>query len=207
MVQPPDARPAGRVHLARNARGRCGARLPDGRAHARRARRTERCGRPRRAASEKPPSSTPRPGSCAACSAQSRHRRRAAPAAATASGTEFKGTADSVAFVGDLPTGLGTTRRANITLELREARLVLRWTPRRHELSTAPPPEAVETELISPVSTGSTSPIGAGVSRPAGRMAGGMGWGGDPRAHPHCASSFAAGDRRRFPDLIAAPQP
>src|SRR5437016_3677302 len=60
---------------------------------------------------------------------------------------EIKGRQDSFEFVGDLPTGLGDTRRANITIELRQGRLVLRWTPRRHELSGAPPPQPTETEL------------------------------------------------------------
>src|SRR5262245_17071599 len=47
---------------------------------------------------------------------------------------KFEARPDSLAFVGDLPTGFGTIRRADMTLELREGRLVLRWTPRRHEL-------------------------------------------------------------------------
>ncbi len=63
--------------------------------------------------------------------------------------TEIEGRPDSLAFVGDLPNGLGASRRAEIKLELRQGRLVLRWTPRRHELSSAPPPEPLETELNS----------------------------------------------------------
>jgi general secretion pathway protein J len=129
-----------------------------------------------------------------------------AAAADTAFGNEFKGTADSAAFVSDLPTGLGTTRRANITIELRQGRLVLRWTPHRHELSSAPPPEATETELIRRVERldlaywGAASP-----EEPAGWRAQ---W--DGAAIPELIRlrlSFAAGDRRRFPDLIAATQP
>jgi len=129
-----------------------------------------------------------------------------APAADSAFGTEFKGSADSVTFVGDLPTGLGTTRRANITVELRQGRLVLRWTPRRHELSSAPPPEAIETELIRRVDRldlaywGAASP-----GEPAGWR---TQW--DGVAIPELIRvrlSLAAGDGRRFPDLIAAPQP
>src|SRR5215472_4914662 len=61
---------------------------------------------------------------------------------------KLEGHSDSLAFVGDLPTGLGTTRRANITLELVQDRLQLRWTPHRHELTDAPEPKPVETELI-----------------------------------------------------------
>src|SRR5438045_3234309 len=66
-------------------------------------------------------------------------------------GEELKGAAASLAFVGDLPTGLGTTQRADITLELSRGRVVLRWTPHRHELSAAAAPPPTETELVSNV--------------------------------------------------------
>src|SRR6266446_5415666 len=69
-------------------------------------------------------------------------------ASVAASNPELKGSTESLAFVGDLPTGLGITQRADITLELRQGRLVLRWTPHRHELSNAPAPPPIETELI-----------------------------------------------------------
>jgi general secretion pathway protein J len=122
-----------------------------------------------------------------------------------ASAPEIKGSADSFAFVGDLPTGLGTTQRADITLELRQGRLVLRWTRRRHELSNAPAPEPIETELISRVERldlaywGSLSP-----DQPAGWQAQ---W--DGPLIPELIRlrlGFAEGDRRRFPDLIVSPQ-
>ena len=110
-----------------------------------------------------------------------------------------------MAFVGDLPTGLGITQRADITLELRQGRLVLRWTPHRHELSNAPAPQPIETELIRGVDRidlaywGSPSP-----EQPAGWQAQ---W--DGPAIPELIRlrlALAKGDRRRFPDLIAAPQ-
>jgi general secretion pathway protein J len=123
-----------------------------------------------------------------------------------ASSTEkFEALPESLTFVGDLPTGFGTTRRADITLELHEGRLVLRWTPRRHELSIAPPPEPIETELIRGVQRfdlaywGSPSP-----GEPAGWQSR---W--DRRDIPELIRvrlGFATGDRRRWPDLIAAPQ-
>jgi general secretion pathway protein J len=123
-----------------------------------------------------------------------------------ASSTEkFEASPDSLTFVGDLPTGFGTTRRADITLELHEGRLMLRWTPRRHELSTAPPPEPIKTELIRGVERldlaywGSPSP-----GQPASWQSQ---W--DSREIPELIRvrlGFATGDRRRWPDLIAAPQ-
>ena len=123
-----------------------------------------------------------------------------------ASSTEkFEARPDSLTFVDDLPTGFGTTRRADITLELHEGRLVLRWTPRRHERSIAPPPEPIETELIRGVERfdlaywGSPSP-----GEPAGWQSR---W--DRRDIPELIRvrlGFATGDRRRWPDLIAAPQ-
>ncbi len=118
---------------------------------------------------------------------------------------ELKGTANGLTFVGDLPTGLGTTQRANISLELRQGRLMLRWTPHRHELSNAPAPEPVETELIRRVDRldlaywGSPSP-----EQPASWR---TQWDGPaiPELIRLCLV-FAKDDRRRFPDLIAAPQ-
>jgi general secretion pathway protein J len=119
--------------------------------------------------------------------------------------TEIEGRPDSLAFLADLPTGLGTTRLANITLELRERRLVLRWSPHRHELTNGPEPEPIETELIRGVERldlaywGSPSPDQA-----AGWQAQ---W--NSPAIPgliRVRLAFAKGDRRRWPDLIAAPQ-
>src|SRR5579864_6752618 len=57
------------------------------------------------------------------------------------------GGADRLAFVGDLPTGLGATRRADITLDLRAGRLVLSWAPHRHEEAGAPALAPTDTEL------------------------------------------------------------
>jgi general secretion pathway protein J len=122
-----------------------------------------------------------------------------------ASATEIKGRQDSIEFVGDLPTGLGNTRRANITIELRGGRLVLRWIPRRHEISSAPPPQPTETELLGGVdhidfAYWSTHAIG----QPAAWQ---VQW--ERPEIPELIRlrlGFAHGDRRRWPDLIAAPQ-
>jgi len=125
--------------------------------------------------------------------------------AGAASVPAFKGSGDSLAFVGDLPTGLGTTQRADITLELRQGRLLLLWTPHRHELSNAPAPKPIETELLRGVDRldlaywGPPSP-----EQPAGWQAR---WEGPEIPELiRVRFVFAKGDRRRFPDLIAAPQ-
>ena len=118
---------------------------------------------------------------------------------------EAAGQPDRLTFIGYLPTGLGTTRRANITLELRDQRFVLRWTPHRHELSTAPAPEPIETELIRGVERLDFAYWGSpAASQPAGWQ---TQW--DNYNVPELIRirlSFAKGDRRRWPDLIAAPQ-
>jgi general secretion pathway protein J len=118
---------------------------------------------------------------------------------------EIKGREDSLEFVGDLPTGLGTTRRADITIELRQGRLVLRWTPRRHELSSAPPPQPTEIELLGRVDRLDFAYWGAPVTgQPAAWQAQ---WDGPEIPELiRLRLGFAQGDRRRWPALIAAPQ-
>jgi general secretion pathway protein J len=123
-----------------------------------------------------------------------------------AAGTaKLEGRPDSLAFVGDLPTGLGTTRRANITLELAQDRLVLRWTPRRHELTTEPAPEPIETELIRGVERLDFAYWGS----PSAPQSAGWQAQWDSFNIPELIRvrlAFVKGDRRRWPDLIAAPQ-
>ena len=127
------------------------------------------------------------------------------PAAGAAGGTELKGSAGSLAFVGDLPTGLGTTQRADITLELSHGQLVLRWTPHRHELSTAAAAPPTETELVGNVEHLDLAYWG---TSPSGQETGWQSqW--DGPAVPELIRVrlvFGEKDRRRFPDLIAAPQ-
>ena len=121
-----------------------------------------------------------------------------------ASTMEVKGTVDSLSFVGDMPTGLGTTQRANITLTLNRSRLVLRWSPHRHELSSVPAPEPSETELVGKVDRlefaywGAASP-----DRAAGWLAQWEGAGAPDLIRVRVG--FGKDDRRHFPDLVAAP--
>jgi general secretion pathway protein J len=127
-------------------------------------------------------------------------------ASPTAAGNaEIEGGPDSLAFVGDLPDGLGAVRRADIKIELSHGGLVLRWTPRRHELSTAPPPAPVETELIGGVEHLSLAYWGApGPGQPSGWQSQ---WDGPGMPElVRVRLTFREGDRRRWPDLIAAPQ-
>jgi general secretion pathway protein J len=115
------------------------------------------------------------------------------------------GDAGRLTFVGDLPSGLGVARRADITLMLRTGRLVLDWTPHRHEKAVAPPVAPTETELIRGVERLELAYLGIAA---AGQM---------PLWHAQWPGpalpllirvrlGFAKGDRRRWPDLIAAPQ-
>jgi general secretion pathway protein J len=126
-------------------------------------------------------------------------------AGGAAAGVELKGSSTSLAFVGDLPTGLGTTQRADITLELSHGRLVLRWTPHRHELSTAAASPPAETELVGNVERLDLAYWG---TSPSGQETGWQAqW--DGPAVPELIRVrlvFGEKDRRRFPDLIAAPQ-
>ena len=115
----------------------------------------------------------------------------------------FAGTADRLAFVGDIPTGFGTTRRADITLALRDQRLLLIWTPHRHQVGGTAV-VATETEVLRGVAHlelaywDSTSPDGT------------PGWLSqwDGPAIPgfiRIRLRFAEEDARRWPDLIVAP--
>lgn len=118
---------------------------------------------------------------------------------------ELKGSPSSLAFVGDLPTGLGTTQRADLTLELSRSRLILRWTPHRHEVSTAAATPPTETELVGNVEHLDLAYWGTSSS---GQETGWQSqW--DGPAIPELIRVrlvFGKNDRRRFPDLIAAPQ-
>jgi general secretion pathway protein J len=116
-----------------------------------------------------------------------------------------KGSADRFAFVGDLPTGFGTTRRVDITLGLSHQSLVLFWTPHRHEHRTGPPQTLTETELVQGVERFELAYWGAlAPGQPAAWQAQ---WDNpEPPDLIRLRLFFAKGDRRRWPDLIAAPR-
>ena len=122
----------------------------------------------------------------------------------TANGA-FKGTPDSVSFVGDLPTGLGTTQRAEITLQLQQGRFVLSWIPHRHELSSAPTPEPTHVELIGGVSQIEFAYWGAVSPDQTGSWQAQWEAGAIPELI-RLRLFFTKGDQRRFPDLITSPR-
>ena len=116
----------------------------------------------------------------------------------------FKGDADHLSFTGNLPTGLGTTRRADIAIALRKGNLVLSWTPRLHEIPLTPPPPPTDTELVGQVARldiaywGATAP-----DQPAAWL---TRWDGPaPPQLIRIRLVFGKGDQRRWPVLIAAP--
>jgi len=116
----------------------------------------------------------------------------------------FKGDAEHLSFVGDLPTGLGTARRADITLALKKGSLVLTWSPHLHEIPLGPPPPPTDTELVARVVRldiaywGSTAPDQAAAWQAR--------WDGPSLpVLVRIRLVFGKGDQRRWPDLIAAP--
>jgi general secretion pathway protein J len=114
------------------------------------------------------------------------------------------GTADRLAFVGELPNGLGANRRADIALLLTGDRLVLRWKPHRPELAGTPQASS-DAELLRGVARLQFAYFGAPTP---GALAGWLTqW--DGPALPELIRvqlSFLKGDTRHWPDLIVAPQ-
>ncbi|MBV9584091.1 MAG: prepilin-type N-terminal cleavage/methylation domain-containing protein [Alphaproteobacteria bacterium] len=116
----------------------------------------------------------------------------------------FGGTADRLRFVGDLPDGLGLARRAEITLALKDDRLVLSWIPRRFE-QAGPPPSPTDAELTRGVTRLTFAYFGAPQPGEPSRWL--ARW--DGPALPELIRvqvSFEHGDTRHWPDLIVAPQ-
>jgi len=115
------------------------------------------------------------------------------------------GEVDRLAFVGDLPTGLGTTRRADITLTLHAGRLVLSWAPHRHEEAGVASVAATETELIHGVERLELAYFG--VVSPGQRPLWHAQWAGPGLPLLiRFRLGFPKSDGRRWPDLIAAPE-
>ena len=117
----------------------------------------------------------------------------------------FEGHSGVLAFVSDLPTGFGGTRRAKIEIVLRGEDLVLDWTPHRHEVSDSPTPRPTEVRLIHGVKSLEFAYWGDSAGSGAGAWL--REW--VSPALPELVRirlSFGKGDGRRWPDLVAAPQ-
>jgi len=128
----------------------------------------------------------------------------ATAADATPQAIAITGKGDRLSFVGNLPTGLGTTRGADMTIELRAGRLVLRWAPHRHERAGAPQGAPTETELIRGVQHLEFAYLG--VASPGQMPFWHAQWSGpELPLLIRIRLRFAKGDQRRWPDLIAAP--
>ena len=118
----------------------------------------------------------------------------------------FKGEPDRITLVGDLPTGLGAARRVDLTIQLNAGRVVMVWTPHRHETpGAAEASTPTETELIRGVDHLQFAFWGAAAANsPAAWL---PQWEGP--ALPELVRvrlGFAKGDIRRWPDLVAAPR-
>ena len=116
----------------------------------------------------------------------------------------LKGSTDSFAFVGELPTGLGNTRLADMRLTLDHNSLALFWTPYRHQLSAAAAPAPIETDLIPRVAGIELAYYGPPTPNEPPR------WQADwdalyPPDLIRVRLVFPAGDVRRWPDLLVAP--
>jgi general secretion pathway protein J len=124
---------------------------------------------------------------------------------ATEAGAGFRGGSDRLSFVGDLPSGLGGTRRAEMTLYVDHASLILSWRPHHHERPLVPAPPPTRTVLMSGVRRLQLAYWGTAVAgEPAGWQ---QRWEGQEAPELiRLRLSFASGDRRHWPDLIVAPR-
>ena len=124
----------------------------------------------------------------------------------TAAGEGLKGDAHRLRFVGDLPTGLGATRRADIRIYRRGAQLVLAWTPHYHDRPLVPAKPPTETVLLEGLKELDFAYWGSPVrGQPAAWRSE---WdGAEAPELVRLRLVFPKGDRRRWPDLVAAPRP
>ena len=116
----------------------------------------------------------------------------------------FEGRADTITLVGQLPSGLGSTRRVDMMIYLKASRIVISWTPHRHDPPEVAKPTPTATELIRGVDRLEFAYWGsAGEGLPSAWLAR---WDGpDLPKLIRVRVRFASGDDRHWPDLIAAP--
>jgi general secretion pathway protein J len=113
-----------------------------------------------------------------------------------------------LAFVGDLPTGLGAVGRVDITLKLNGSRLVLGWAPHRHEKVEAPPdPPDLPTEIALIGGIEHLEFAYLTVLSPGQAPLWVEKWDGpNLPLLIRLRLRFAKGDLRHWPDLVVAPQ-
>src|SRR5712691_13072809 len=116
----------------------------------------------------------------------------------------FEGRADQITLIGQLPCGLGSFRRVDMTIYPRVSRIVISWTPHRHDPPEAAKPPPIATELIRDVDRLEFAYWGSpGEGLPPAWLAR---WDGpDLPKLIRVRVRFASGDDRHWPDLVAAP--
>jgi general secretion pathway protein J len=114
------------------------------------------------------------------------------------------GDAQRLAFTAELPRGAaGSDRHADMQLAVDAGRrLMLRWTPHRPAARLAPPPPPETMELLGGVER---------IDLAYWARGGAGGWqrswnSGEPPVLVRLRVIFPEGDRRRWPDLVIAPQ-
>ena len=117
----------------------------------------------------------------------------------------FEGHSDKITLVGELPTGLGISRRVDMTIHLQASLIVISWAPHRHEIAQATARAPAVAELIRGVDRLEFAYWGkASLTSPAAWL---PSW--DDLALPELIRvrvRFRKGDNRHWPDLIVAPE-
>ena len=118
-------------------------------------------------------------------------------------GSAPRGDPGRLAFVSELPqaaTGL-LARQAAMELGVEDGRLVLRWSPYLHAVRLGPPPPPERVELLRGVERLEVAYWTRGPSPGWVRS-----WGADgPPSLVRLRIVFPLGDRRHWPDIVAAP--
>lgn len=112
-----------------------------------------------------------------------------------------RGTSNTLAFTSEMPTGSGLTlRRADLALGVDAThRLVLRWTPHRHVAPFGPAPVPQTSELLRGVDHLELAYLGqSGVWEGRWTQA-------SPPRLIRMRLTFAKGDPRHWPEIVASP--
>ena len=117
----------------------------------------------------------------------------------------FDGRPAMVSLVAELPSGLVVKQLVDMTINLQSNSVKMSWRPHRHELTTAPAPAAMTTELIRRAAALEFAYWGR--AAPDTRATWLDRWDGPALpALIRIRIGFSGGDNRRWPDLVVAPQ-